>query len=273
MSISSSLNKLLPLLYSFNIFDKDSAAKYQILIEKQIDLQKNAPKEEPNDNSEVQDTTNADETSVAIDLLPSNQVIKYINLDQNAIQKNIHNYFQSIKNARKNIITENAGKIVSWKIDEKHSFSEKSENIYKVTGKEDYYATIDSNLNIDSARLEQYKNALSNGLVTRDKGQNGIKFLGKNGFCELKINGGDRLYISKLYKNPDDKYLIVFSKEGNHKTIGRKVNCALKVIKVESESDTSCDFPTVQKELDYEEVFNLYSADDYVNLSGDNNDS
>lgn len=66
---------------------------------------------------------------------------------------------------------------------------------------------------------------------------NGIKFLEKSLF-ELKINGDNRLYATKIYVNAEGYGLIVFDKAGDHKAIEKLLRHAkpLEVNRLPSES-------------------------------------
>ena len=101
----------------------------------------------------------------------------------------------------------------SWKIGGKKI--KVSETIY--IGKYrhlDCWAIIDDKL-ASKVDITPFERALKKGIVTREEGQNGTKFLGNNAI-ELKINGELRLYTNKIYLSNEGKLLINYDDYGNH---------------------------------------------------------
>jgi hypothetical protein len=75
----------------------------------------------------------------------------------------------------------------------------------------------------------QWENALGKGVAEGAIGHNGIKLL--KSVVELKINGGQRLYTTKLYQNDQGDYIAILDQEGNHKEVARKAReTTLKII-------------------------------------------
>ena len=76
--------------------------------------------------------------------------------------------------------------------------------------------------------LQKWISALDKAVADKSEGQNGIKYLAHqktscNNVIELKINGGARLYTTKLHMNDNGDFLAVLNSETNHKGIGRLV--------------------------------------------------
>jgi hypothetical protein len=64
---------------------------------------------------------------------------------------------------------------------------------------------------------------------------------------EVKTNADLRLYTTKILKNIDGKYLVIFDKKGNHETINKVVNLSsLKII----DCDHDYSLPNVLVDLD-----------------------
>lgn len=78
----------------------------------------------------------------------------------------------------------------------------------------DCWAIIDNKLS-SKVDITPFERALKKGIVTREEGQNGTKFLGNNAI-ELKINGELRLYTNKIYLSNEGKLLINYDDYGNH---------------------------------------------------------
>jgi tetratricopeptide (TPR) repeat protein len=66
-----------------------------------------------------------------------------------------------------------------------------------------------------NGNLSRFKRALGKGITTRDKSQNGVKFLGRKG-VEIKINADQRLHTNKIHVNKKGQLLIIFDEIDNH---------------------------------------------------------
>ena len=86
---------------------------------------------------------------------------------------------------------------------------------------------------LDEGVKQQFLKAIGSGIVTRQQGQNGIKFIGSQ-LVELKINADQRLYTKKIYKNSDGEYLIIFDCLGNHKAVSKAMNGSIEIIETEN---------------------------------------
>ncbi len=151
--------------------------------------------------------------------------------------KAIHAYFQEKKKelAKRKIEDIASAKSSSWIIDN-HVYDNKKEEVYALEDKANFYATIDSKLlsKLDQNRQDQFLSALKKELVSKAYNSIGIKFI--NGkLIELKINDDQRLYTSKIYKNSEGKYLIIFDNEGNHAKV-KKVSKDTKLEAIEVKS-------------------------------------
>ncbi|MBA2651442.1 MAG: ankyrin repeat domain-containing protein [Tatlockia sp.] len=136
----------------------------------------------------------------------------------------IHQYFQTQKqqcrlNLSRKLLPENLQPKIKWKIKDS-IFSEEESNIVALNSDfyPDHYAVIDPQLKMDEKVLERFQMALKKGVCSRRLGQNGIKIL-KNSIMELKIDDDIRLYTTVIYKNSNNKSLILFDKIGDHEFI------------------------------------------------------
>ena len=63
--------------------------------------------------------------------------------------------------------------------------------------------------------LDKFLNALRKGFVTRDQGDQGVKFI-NDAVVEIKVTGDKRLYTVKRHE-----LLLIFDHCGNHKAVKR----------------------------------------------------
>ncbi|WP_417904800.1 hypothetical protein [Candidatus Tisiphia endosymbiont of Micropterix aruncella] len=83
------------------------------------------------------------------------------------------------------------------------------------------YAAIDSSLKLDT-NLSKWENILTKGFTSRKNAENGIKYLKRGGIYEAKDCSSDlRLLAPKTYINKDNKKLMLFTKEMNHKEVAK----------------------------------------------------
>jgi hypothetical protein len=114
----------------------------------------------------------------------------------------------------------NISSIFSWNIGAK-IYSSSSAEIAQC-GDSNFYAAIDEKLlnSLDKVTLDKFIAALKNGIISRDHGQCGIKFI-SNKLIELKIMEDLRLYTTAVCQNTEGKYFILFNKIADHKEIER----------------------------------------------------
>ncbi|HJD65630.1 MAG TPA: hypothetical protein LFV91_00810 [Rickettsia endosymbiont of Bembidion nr. Transversale] len=75
-----------------------------------------------------------------------------------------------------------------------------------------------TDIKCDTTQYNEFINALEKGIIYKQQGNNGVKFLKENA-VEIKINGGNRLYTNILHTNPQGELLINFDHLGNHKDV------------------------------------------------------
>jgi hypothetical protein len=113
--------------------------------------------------------------------------------------------------------TSKCSAIPSWKVKDK-TISTGAIKLCTYEGKE-LFAILDEKLliGLDTKLQTAFTNALDKGIAKKTKGANGVKIL--NNLYELKINGDNRLYTNKIFKNPEGNLLIIFDNIGNHESV------------------------------------------------------
>lgn len=184
------------------------------------------------------------EVSSAIEELKDNYVKtgKY-RLDEHSEQaKGYHEYFQQRKYEILQTLVDELDKEApySWETD-KGFYRVGSEKVVKVfEGEEgDIYSVIEQNFAgvLEVTELQQFNNALRNGMALRSEGVNGIKYI-KDKLYELKINENARLVATEIYRNDEGQSLIIFDRKCNHAEIKKLTQeKILKVIECKSCAD------------------------------------
>ncbi|MEY4463173.1 MAG: hypothetical protein RLZZ81_144 [Pseudomonadota bacterium] len=134
--------------------------------------------------------------------------------------KKTHEYYQSIKeahllNAVRQIIPNTHS---NWKIKEEGEItSDSTPYLGKHKGLE-CYGKISRKLKLDNTQYTKFENALKKGIIYRQQGCNGVKFIGKK-VVEIKIDGDQRLFANILHSNEHGELLINFDHQGNHNDV------------------------------------------------------
>ncbi|MCC8462284.1 MAG: hypothetical protein LN546_03805 [Rickettsia endosymbiont of Ecitomorpha arachnoides] len=139
--------------------------------------------------------------------------------NQNPIE--IHEYYQSIKNAH---LLHTIGQVIpsysSWKVNKEGKItSNNTTPLGKYQGLE-CYGRISKKLQekLDKNQWDKFVNALKKGIIYRQQGDNGVKFIGKK-VVEIKIDGDQRLFTNILHSNEQGELLINFDHQGNHNDV------------------------------------------------------
>lgn len=140
--------------------------------------------------------------------------------------KAIHAYFQQKKKGllQKPIEATVKEPPCVWNTHTGVVYSSDQEDVYPVTGKENFYAVINRKLvkKLEKEELlTKFTDALLKGFTGREQGSNGIKFLSTT--YELKITGDDRLYTKHVYTK-QGKFLIDFDNWGGHQEVTAAIN-------------------------------------------------
>lgn len=144
--------------------------------------------------------------------------------------KEIHEYWQSIKKAKKQEAKKeqehklSADPVYQWFTDKK-IYSSDDNDIHKID--ENTYALIKGKVENKVRSNEIYQKFVNliadNGTFVNGKGKAGLKDV-RGKLIELKIlgKGGDiRFYTNTIYEGTDGKSLIIFDKVGNHAEVSK----------------------------------------------------
>lgn len=196
----------------------------------------------------------------------------------NKIAKRQHKYFQTLKKIQVNTGNSTHSMYQGWKIGA-NSYSAKYNQSYPVDSfvkavkihsgaGADYFGAISPVLasSLDTTTLDRFKNALEKGLVSRNYGQNGVKYF-KGSVYTLKIDDDIRLYGNVVYHNKmkENEFIIIFDKTVIHSQLGDLINSsALRVEDCEAwytnfENITSYSYPADDnsvREVPLEEIDN-----------------
>ncbi|WP_341788447.1 hypothetical protein [Rickettsia endosymbiont of Lasioglossum villosulum] len=132
--------------------------------------------------------------------------------------QNTHKYYRSIKELNlRHAINNTNSNVSNWLIKEGEINKNDAISLGKYKGL-DCYGRISTDIKCDSTQYNEFINALEKGIIYKQQGNNGVKFLKENA-VEIKINGGNRLYTNILNTNPQGELLINFDHFGNHKDV------------------------------------------------------
>lgn len=156
----------------------------------------------------------------------------------------VHSYIQKQKKILLSQITQNikpSSVKSSWQI-KGALFNETDAQVKSLLSNlyPDYFATIATDLKLDTTQQQRFEMALAKGLCKRPLEQNGIKII-NNCVIELKINDDIRLYTQTIYQNPQGTKLIIFDCIGNHQVIQRisRDRQPLTIVACESKKDAT----------------------------------
>jgi|GEM_PF-2186678 len=123
----------------------------------------------------------------------------------------IHAHFQAIKAQRLNKLSNFGNSVSEWKVGNANISTSKAVPLGTHNGLTYYGYIADKFQGAENAVL---KTALEKGFAKRVEGVNGVKAF--KGVFEIKIDGDERLYTNKVYRNEQGQLLLYFDRHGNH---------------------------------------------------------
>jgi len=147
----------------------------------------------------------------------ANEISTTVETDYSEVEfdhKKIHAHFQEIKAQQLSELSSFNMGSSGWKVDNKNIPLTQVTFLGKYNGLK-YYGCIAGKF--QGSENDAFKSALMKGFAKRAEGVNGVKAF--KGVFEIKIDGNERLYTNKVYKNEQGQLLLVFNKYGNHDAV------------------------------------------------------